>query len=594
MSYRPITRWMSANRAAWGGQRLRSWLVRAVALSGPLVVGCAAAIVAARQLPVGEGMAPAVGRALLVMVISTAVVAASDRVFRRLLPLSMLLRLSLVFPDQAPSRFKTALKAGSSRRLSTVAAIARDGRLDADPNLAAEQVLLLIGALGAHDRLTRGHCERVRLYAQMIGEEIGLSTEELQKLQWGALLHDLGKLRVPSEILNKKGKPDADEWAVLQRHPADGEEMIQPLVPFLGEWADAVGGHHERWDGTGYPRRRAAGTISRGAAIVAVADSFETMTAVRSYKKPMSLADARAEVTQCAGAQFSPDVVRAFLSLSLGHLRLAMGPLASLAQIPLLGQVAKLPNAMNSTSTALSGATSTAATVAATALVVTGLSFTPVMDAQDPVEVASALVAATDDTATSPAKREAPAPTTLLGDDPPTTVASAPNTNAGGTPVTTRAAVTGEETSTTSAPTTSAPTTGAPTTSTPTTGSASTTIASSTTVGPTTSAAPPPSIYAPVAVDDQTTARQGTTIHIDVLANDFDIDGDLDPLSVSVIAGPTGPAADPGSLSIKTRNGRNEIDYRAPSALGDFTFTYQVCDASGLCRSADVLVTVTI
>ena len=78
-----------------------------------------------------------------------------------------------------------------------------------------------------------------------------------------------------------------------------------------------------------------------------------------------------------------------------------------------------------------------------------------------------------------------------------------------------------------------------------------------------------------------------------MLANDFDLDGDLDPLSVSVVAGPSGPGADPESLSVKTRNGRNEIDYRAPLTLGDFTFTYQVCDASGLCRSADVIVTVT-
>jgi hypothetical protein len=99
--------------------------------------------------------------------------------------------------------------------------------------------------------------------------------------------------------------------------------------------------------------------------------------------------------------------------------------------------------------------------------------------------------------------------------------------------------------------------------------------------------------HSPSAVDDLITAKQGTTIHIDVLANDFDIDGDLDPLSVSVQTGPTGPAADPGTLTVKTRNGRNEIDYRMPTTAGDFSFIYRVCDTAALCRSATVRVTVT-
>jgi len=93
-------------------------------------------------------------------------------------------------------------------------------------------------------------------------------------------------------------------------------------------------------------------------------------------------------------------------------------------------------------------------------------------------------------------------------------------------------------------------------------------------------------------VYDQASAKRGTTIHIDVLANDYDIDGDLDPLTVSIIEGPTGPADDPGSLSLKTRNGSNEIDFRAPLVIGDYTFTYQVCDASLSCGTAAVRVSV--
>ena len=83
-------------------------------------------------------------------------------------------------------------------------------------------------------------------------------------------------------------------------------------------------------------------------------------------------------------------------------------------------------------------------------------------------------------------------------------------------------------------------------------------------------------------------------IHLDVLANDYDVDGNLDPLSVSVIDGPTGPAADPGSAFVRTRNGRDEIDYRAPLVTGEFNFTYQLCDTSVVCSTANVRVTVNL
>jgi hypothetical protein len=126
------------------------------------------------------------------------------------------------------------------------------------------------------------------------------------------------------------------------------------------------------------------------------------------------------------------------------------------------------------------------------------------------------------------------------------------------------------------------------------TGSIPTTGAStSTTVGPTSTTLPAAINHAPAVVPDQVTGKRGTTIHIDVLENDFDIDGDLDPLSVSVIDGPTGPAADPGSLTVKIRNGRNEIDYRTPSVTGDFSFVYRACDMSGACGTANVVVTIT-
>lgn len=116
----------------------------------------------------------------------------------------------------------------------------------------------------------------------------------------------------------------------------------------------------------------------------------------------------------------------------------------------------------------------------------------------------------------------------------------------------------------------------------------------STTVASTTSTLPAAPNQPPVAVSDQASARRAATIHIDVLANDYDVDGNLDPLSVSLIDVPVGPAADPGSALVRTRNGRDEIDFRAPLVAGDFSFTYQVCDTSAVCSTASVRVTVTL
>ena len=125
-------------------------------------------------------------------------------------------------------------------------------------------------------------------------------------MQWAALIHDIGKIAVPPEILNKKGAPTKHEWDILRTHPGEGEALAAPVAPWLGEWVHAIGGHHEKWDGTGYPRGLAGAAIPRAATIVAVADSFEVMTAVRSYKKAMPLADARAELTRCAGTHLTP------------------------------------------------------------------------------------------------------------------------------------------------------------------------------------------------------------------------------------------------------------------------------------------------
>ncbi|MEL6983455.1 MAG: Ig-like domain-containing protein, partial [Actinomycetota bacterium] len=188
--------------------------------------------------------------------------------------------------------------------------------------------------LNRHDRLTRGHTERVRAYSVMIGEELGLEPAELELLNWSGLVHDVGKLAVPPEILNKPGKPDAEEWAILRNHPAAAEELVAPLRPWLGEWAESATQHHERFDGAGYPLGLAAHDITLAGRIVAVADAYDVMTSARSYKRPMPAQDARRELAINAGTQFDPVVVRAFLNVALGRLRLVMGPLTSVFQFP--------------------------------------------------------------------------------------------------------------------------------------------------------------------------------------------------------------------------------------------------------------------
>ena len=276
---------------------------------------------------------------LLLSLVATVVLLAMDRIARRLLPLAALLKLSLVFPDQAPSRFRTALRTGTVHQLEERVEHIKQRGFDPDQVRAAEQLLELIAALSAHDRLTRGHAERVRAYSRMIGEELRLADDDLDKLHWAGLLHDVGKLFVPAEILNKTGRLTDEEFEVIKGHPGWGAELCEPLRPWLGDWVDAVGQHHERWDGRGYPNGLAGEDISLAARIVSVADVFDVITSARSYKSPRSAVDGRMELTACAGTQFDAEIVRAFLTVGLGRLRLVMGPLSWLAQAPIIGRV---------------------------------------------------------------------------------------------------------------------------------------------------------------------------------------------------------------------------------------------------------------
>ncbi|MGH9049449.1 MAG: HD-GYP domain-containing protein [Acidimicrobiia bacterium] len=333
-----------AGARRWRRRPVLSRLLRGGVLLVPVLaaVGVAAGFAAVMPSATGAGR---VGWWMVVLGVALLALVVLDTVARRLLPLAALLRLTLLFPDRAPSRLRVALRGTSRVRLQAWAAQTTrpSAATDVDAGERARQILSLAAALHAHDRMTRGHSERVRALTELVAEELRLTDDEADRLQWAALLHDIGKLSVPAEILNKPGKPDDAEWAVLRRHPAEGARIAAPLHPWLGEWADAVAQHHERFDGTGYPEGLSGERISLAGRIVSVTDAFETMTALRSYKRPMSAGAARTELARCAGTHFDPRVVRAFLSVSLGRLHWSTGgALAWVAVFPPAAAVARV------------------------------------------------------------------------------------------------------------------------------------------------------------------------------------------------------------------------------------------------------------
>ena len=325
----------------WRQRPVLSFLLRATVFLVPIAVAVAIALAISRWLPAPSS----VFETMVWWAISLVAVALTwlvmTRALRRLLPLAALLNLSLLFPDAAPSRFRLARRSGDARSLERDMARAREAGTDDDVTHRGEAILSLVAALSVHDRATRGHSERVRVLAAMLGEELKLSRDQLDRLNWAALLHDVGKLAVPQRLLNKEGRPADDEWEVIHQHPHEGERLVAPLAAWLGEWALAVSHHHERFDGSGYPRGLRGQEISLAGRIVAVADSYETMTAARPYKSAMSVRAARQELVRMSGSHFDPAVVRAFLNISVGSLWRTVGFEAVLAELPLLAPVTR-------------------------------------------------------------------------------------------------------------------------------------------------------------------------------------------------------------------------------------------------------------
>jgi putative two-component system response regulator len=178
-----------------------------------------------------------------------------------------------------------------------------------------EKVLITIAAIAeAKDEYTEGHLERMASYAAGLGTALGLGTTEQQVLRYGGLLHDIGKIGVSELILKKRGPLTAEEFAEMKEHTIIGERIVQPLR-FSAQVGPIVRGHHERWNGSGYPDGLAGEEIPLGARVISVVDAYDAMTTDRPYRKALSFQDAVGELRRWADSQFDPRLVDTFLEM---------------------------------------------------------------------------------------------------------------------------------------------------------------------------------------------------------------------------------------------------------------------------------------
>jgi len=339
--------------------------IRVAAVLAPAVSTIAVAVAYSRLIAVPADLTGAVAwwLAFAAAVAGTWLVTAE--LLQRALPLATLLDLTLAFPDSVPSRFAILRRHVDKRHLEADLRRLRE-RTDPESGSRAQLILELAVALSLHDSRTRGHSERVVMYTDLVARELRLRPGDADRLRWAALLHDIGKLAVAPELLNKPAVPDEDELQSLRSHPVEGYRIIAPLHRWLGPWAATVRDHHEHWDGTGYPSGASGRAISLGGRIVAVTDSYETMTAGRPYRQALSVRAAREELVRRSGSHFDPDVVRAFLAISLGRLWPVLGIGALVAEVPFLAPLSGRISQLGSRSVSgVATATATAALIVA-------------------------------------------------------------------------------------------------------------------------------------------------------------------------------------------------------------------------------------
>lgn len=323
----------------WRAHHVAASFLRVCGLTLPILSGyVAASFVAASLGPPDAGA----GLGLWWLAVLGSAVAGGfliEHFTRRLLPLAALLRLELEFPERAPLRTSVLQRAEDAidlRRRVTQASVTGSH----DFQEASEVSISALVGLSQHDRAHKGHSERVRAYSDLIATAMHMTPADQSRLRWAALLHDIGKLSLPVGLVNKKQLNLAEQES-LHSHAMKGSLLVAPMVDWLGPWAEAIGHHHERWDGDGYPDGLAGREIPLAARIVAVADAYDQMTSGQWPGPRLSHAAARRQIGLLSGSSFDPTVVRAFMHVKVRRMRWAAGPLTGLADRPWLAPLGR-------------------------------------------------------------------------------------------------------------------------------------------------------------------------------------------------------------------------------------------------------------
>jgi HD-GYP domain-containing protein (c-di-GMP phosphodiesterase class II) len=166
------------------------------------------------------------------------------------------------------------------------------------------------------DGYTVDHCFRINRLSMLLGETLGLKTRQIMRLNLAAFLHDVGKLKIPLEILQKPGKLTLEEWEIMKKHSTFGREILnETCIPHLIDAGKVVEQHHERFDGKGYPKGLKGEEIMVEASIISIVDSFDAMTTDRVYRDGMTKKEAFEEILRCRGTMYNPEIVDVFLAL---------------------------------------------------------------------------------------------------------------------------------------------------------------------------------------------------------------------------------------------------------------------------------------
>jgi putative nucleotidyltransferase with HDIG domain len=168
--------------------------------------------------------------------------------------------------------------------------------------------------INAKDKYTYGHVERVVIYSRLLADKLELNEKDKKDLIYGAYMHDIGKINIPKEVLNKNMPLTKEEWEIMKQHSFNGVEIIKP-VKSLKEIIPLILYHHEKYDGTGYPENLKGDNIPYLVRMLTVADSFDAMTSNRPYNKRKTYKEATDELKRCSGTQFDTDIVNAFIEV---------------------------------------------------------------------------------------------------------------------------------------------------------------------------------------------------------------------------------------------------------------------------------------